>query len=174
MVICSLLTLLGINNSVESSGHILWQSSCNVDGKAILLLCSHNSNLLVCTLNITSIANLTTRVTIERCAVKYHLICGLTLTLDTTHTSNLNIALKGVVADELALLNLYKLLPIINILCSSVTRTLLLSLKLLLKLCKVNLYALLLCNKLGKVNWESVCIVKHKGILTRNLTAIKL
>ena len=71
-----------------------------------------------------------------------------------------------IVTDKLALLDCLQLLPIVNILCSSVTRTLLLCLQLLLKALQIDTYTLLASNEFGKVDGETKCIVQLKGILT--------
>ena len=145
-----------------------------MDNKTVLLLGSDNLNLLVSICDIADITNLTTRVTIEWGVVEYKLIRGVVLALYTTIASDADICLKVVVADKLALLDRDNLLPVVDILLCSITRTLLLHLQLLLKLLDIDLNALLLSDKLRKVDGEAVGIIQNKGILTRNLATCRL
>ena len=145
-----------------------------MDNKTVLLLGSDNLNLLVSICDIADITNLTTRVTIEWGVVEYKLIRGVVLALYTTIASDADICLKVVVADKLALLDRDNLLPVVDILLCSITRTLLLHLQLLLKLLDIDLNALLLSDKLRKVDGEAVGIVQHEGILTRDFAPCRL
>ena len=146
-----------------------------MDNQAVLLLGSDNLNLLVCRLNITRIAYLTSRISVERSLVEYHLVRNLILRLHLAHTSDTDICLQSVVAHELLVLGIGdKFPPIVNILCCGIARTLFLRLQLLLELLQIDLYALLLGNKFGQVDWKSVCIVEQECVFTRNFAVALL
>ena len=169
MVVSRCLTLLGINLSTERSLDVRRQRIGDMDRQTVLLLSIGNSHALAVSLNRTNVANLTTRITIERRVIEYDLVVALTLGGYATITCNAHLINQRIVTCEGALIDCHHFNPVVRSHSRSITRTLLLCLQLLLECGQINLDTLLVSDQVGQVDRETVSIVEQEGIATTDL-----
>ena len=153
------LTFYGVYHGCEFGRRILRQVCCDVYDKAVLLFSRYDLHPFVGILDISCIAYLAARITVEWRVVEYELVCGLAFRGDAAVTGDAYVSRQGVVSYEFAALDGQQLLPVVDILSGGVTRALLLHLEFLLKTFEVDLDALLSGDEFRKVDRESERVV---------------
>ena len=117
--------------------------------------------------DVSCVTYLATHFSIERSAVEHELIHHLVLLLYRTLLDEADAVDIGIViTEEFLFLTIMVLDPVAEFIGSSLTGSVLLLLEFSVKLFKVNRIAFLRSDKFGKVDRESVCVVKHECVFS--------
>ena len=154
-----------IDNGSKGCSYIFWQCSSDADREVVFALGIDNLHLLAISLDVTTVADLTTHLAIEWSLGKHDLIEGLVLLLYLTVTENFGLALEEVIAHELwsACLDLN---PVAILHGSCITGTFLLSLHVLVELLFVDGESVLAADELCEVERETKSVEESECLVT--------